>query len=225
MSSLKSTVLIVTSQSLFRECLSSAIHSQIPDVVIETVETAKQACDHCEQIANVLAVFDVDGLHGFSPAETRKFMQRFARTMVLIVGRCRHESEAIAYLEAGATDFRIADSESLVQFCDVIERALRGEISHEPERTRAIFTRLQQLSAEVSRISAMDTLVLTDREMEILYLVNEGQSNKQIAKSLRISLHTVKNHVHRILDKLSVTNRREAAYLANSNGWLKVDAG
>lgn len=165
-------------------------------------------------------VFDVDGLPTFSPTETRKFTQRFARTVVLIVGRCRHETEAISYLESGATDFRIADSESLDQFCDVIERAISGEICHGPERTRAIFTRLQQLSAEVSRISAMDTLVLTDRELEILLLVDEGQSNKQIARSLRISLHTVKNHVHRILEKLQVSNRREAAYLANSNGWL-----
>jgi DNA-binding NarL/FixJ family response regulator len=218
----KSTVLIATSQSLFRECLRSAIRSHIPDVAIETVETAKQAYEHCEQSNNVLVVFDVDGLPAFSPAETRTFTRRFAETTVLIVGRCRHESEAIAYLESGATDFRIADSESLEQFCDVIERARHGEISHGPERTRAIFNRLQQLSAEVSRISLIDMMVLTDREMEILQLVDEGQSNKQIAKALHISLHTVKNHIHRILEKLEVSNRREAVHLAYSNGWLKV---
>ena len=78
---------------------------------------------------------------------------------------------------------------------------------------------------EVARIKSIDTLILTDREMEILRLLDEGKSNKQIAKLLHISLHTVKNHVHRILEKLQVTNRREAVHLAYSNGWLKVEAG
>lgn len=74
----------------------------------------------------------------------------------------------------------------------------------------------------MSRLSLIDTLALTDREMEILRLVDEGRSNKQIAKALHISLHTVKNHVHRILEKLQVSNRREAVHLAYTNGWLRV---
>ena len=53
--------------------------------------------------------------------------------------------------------------------------------------------------------------------------LDEGQSNKQIAKRLHISLHTVKNRVHRILEKLKVRNRREAVHLAYNNGWLKVE--
>jgi DNA-binding NarL/FixJ family response regulator len=196
---------------------------QLPNVLIETTETVKQAHLVCERASNVLVVFDIDGLPKFSPSETRNFTRRFSGTTVFIVGRCRHEEDAIAYLEAGAADFRMADSESLEQFCDVIDRALRGEIRHGPERTRAIFARLQHLAAEVSRIKVMDTMVLTDREMEILKFVDEGQSNKQIAKALHISLHTVKNHVHRILEKLEVSNRREAVHLAYTNGWLKVD--
>jgi NarL family two-component system response regulator LiaR len=220
--SAKSAVLLVTAQSLFRECLKSAICSNVSKVDIQTAETAEQAYVLCEQSRDLLVVFDVDGLPAFTPAETREFTQRFAGTTVLIVGRCKHEDDAISYLEAGATDFRVADWESLEQFCKVIESALRGEIDHGPERTRAIFARLRQLSAEVSRMNAIDSMVLTDRELEILKLVDEGRSNKHIAKALHISLHTVKNHVHRILEKLQVSNRREAVHFAYSNGWLRI---
>jgi NarL family two-component system response regulator LiaR len=220
----KSDVLLVTSQALFRECLTSAIRSHISNVTIQTAATAEQAYEFCERSSNLVVVFDVDGLPAFTPTETREFTQRFAATTVLIVGRFRHEHDAISYLEAGATDFRIADSESLEQFCGVIERAMRGEVFHGPERTRAIFARLQQLSAEVSRIHMIDSMVLTDRELEILRLVDEGRSNKCIAKALHISLHTVKNHVHRILEKLKVSNRREAVHLAYANGWLHIAA-
>ena len=169
-------------------------------------------------------MFDADPPDPFTPAMTRKFKQMHKTTEVIIVGRRRCEDEVIAFLEAGATDFRITDSESLDDFCEAIRSTLRGEVNHQPERTRALFSRLQKLSAEVSRIKAIDTVVLTNREMEILRLLDEGQSNKQIAKDLFISLHTVKNHVHRILEKLHVSNRREAVHLAYNNGWLKVKA-
>jgi NarL family two-component system response regulator LiaR len=219
----KSPVLLVTSQSLLRECLKTSIRARSPGVVIETAENVQQARAVCQRVADLLVVLDVDGLTTFSPAETSRFVQQFPRAVVLIVGRCHHEDDAIAYLEAGAVDFRVADSESLDEFCDAIERAIQGDVRHGPERTRAVFSRLRQLSAEVSRINLMDSLVLTDREMEILRLVDEGRSNKQIAKALHISLHTVKNHVHRILEKLQVSNRREAVHLAYHNGWLKLE--
>jgi two-component system nitrate/nitrite response regulator NarL len=65
---------------------------------------------------------------------------------------------------------------------------------------------------------------LTTREREILELIDEGFSNKQIAQRLRIELPTVKNHVHHILVKLGVNRRAEAAALARSSG-LRSRAG
>jgi two-component system nitrate/nitrite response regulator NarL len=60
---------------------------------------------------------------------------------------------------------------------------------------------------------------LTRREREVLDLVADGLSNKQIARRLRIELPTVKNHVHSILDKLDVSRRAQAvAYLHRSAG-------
>lgn len=114
---------------------------------------------------------------------TRKFKQKHKATEIVIVGRFRSEDEVIAFLEADASDFRIIDSESLDDFYEAVQSTLQGEIDHQPERTRALFARLQKLSAEVSRIKTIDTMVLTDREMEILRLLDEGQSNKQIAKA------------------------------------------
>ncbi len=218
----KTRILIVTSHSLFRECLQSAIRSQLPDVEIETSFRPDCVDETFDSTDEFLAVFDLDGLPNFSPYETKQFTHRFENAIVIIVGRLAQESQATAYMEAGAADFRIADSESLAQFCDAIERVLRGETSYGPERTRAIFARLQQLSKEVSKISSMENMVLTNREMEILQYVDEGKSNKQIAGTLHISLHTVKNHVHRILEKLKVCNRREAVHLAYTSGWLKM---
>ncbi|HUG70845.1 MAG TPA: response regulator transcription factor [Pirellulaceae bacterium] len=224
MSSNEGQVLFVTNHHLFRECLANGLTARNPTLAIDTADTIRRGYELCDSQTYTLAVFDADPPDPFTPAMTREFKQKHHGTEVIVVGRCRNEDEAIAFLEAGASDFRVTDSESLDEFCEAIQSTLRGEVTHRPERTRALFARLRKLSAEVSRINAIDTMVLTDREMEILQLLDEGQSNKQVAQALHISLHTVKNHVHRILEKLQVSNRREAVHLAYNNGWLKVEA-
>jgi DNA-binding NarL/FixJ family response regulator len=60
--------------------------------------------------------------------------------------------------------------------------------------------------------------LLTPREMQVLYLLSQGQSNSQIARSLVISQGTAKLHVHRIITKLGVSDRTQAAILAISSG-------
>ena len=63
-------------------------------------------------------------------------------------------------------------------------------------------------------------MVLTRRESEILELIAAGLSNKEIAKDLHLSLHTVKNHVHRILEKLEVKSRYEAIRFTHKTPWF-----
>ncbi len=64
---------------------------------------------------------------------------------------------------------------------------------------------------------------LTRRELEIVRLIAEHLSNKQIARQLSLSLYTVKNHVHNIVDKLHVTGRYEAVDYAREQRWLGAE--
>lgn len=217
-------VLLVTGQYLFGQCLGSALDSCAGGFETQTIDEIGQAILLLEKQYFDVAIFHVDPPNCLTPAQTKEISRQFENTRLIIVGRCRDEREIVDYLQSGAIDFRVTDSESLQSFCQSIDDALSGNPTFGPERTKAIFERLKSLSTEVERINTIDTSMLTDREMEILKLVDEGKSNKDIAKLLHISLHTVKNHVHRILEKLKVGNRREAVHLAYSNGWLKMKA-
>lgn len=218
-------ILLAMNHHLLRECMANSLSSRIDDLVIDLADGPLAGIERCKQADYRLVVLDADPPSPLTPAMTRLFTTRHPETDVLVVGSGREEEEIVAFLEAGARDFRISDTESLEAFCDAIQDALRGEIHYHPQRTRALFSRLQVLSAEVARIKSIDTMVLTNREMDILRHLDEGKSNKQIAQELHLSLHTIKNHVHRILEKLKVTNRREAVHRAYNNGWLKVQAG
>jgi DNA-binding NarL/FixJ family response regulator len=85
-----------------------------------------------------------------------------------------------------------------------------GNIAMEPSESRRVFAEFAKTAAP-AKSDPEQAVVLTDRELEVLRLIVAGATNKEIGAQLHISVHTVKNHVHHILDKLQVNTRHEAA--------------
>jgi two-component system, NarL family, nitrate/nitrite response regulator NarL len=116
------------------------------------------------------------------------------------------EVDLLGWAAAGVSGF-LSTEASAGQLVEVLRRAARGESPCSPDVADAFMTRaLEQRAA--NRASEGP---LTTREAEIADLVADGLSNKAIASRLSIELATVKNHVHRILEKLRVHSRGEAA--------------
>src|SRR2546421_13075479 len=116
--------------------------------------------------------------------------------------------DVLASAEAGAIAY-VPREASLEDLVAVIECAVRGEAVCSPRVAGALLRRIAVLATDgrSDRVPAR----LTKREREIMGLIDEGLSNKEIAKRLRIEVATVKNHVHNILEKLQVHRRGEAA--------------
>lgn len=123
---------------------------------------------------------------------------------VVIFGVHEREDEIIQYAEAGVAGYVTRDS-SLEELVEVLESVARGETLLSP-RIAALLLRRVKTAARPGPAAR-----LTPREAEIVQLIDDGLSNKQIARRLTIELPTVKNHVHRILEKLEVKRRGEAA--------------
>lgn len=137
-------------------------------------------------------------------------------TKVLALGLTEEKQHVLRYVEAGATGYILKD-DSLEGMIETIRAAQDGKVFVSPQIAAAIMERLATLARLFSDVesSITDTTELTARELEVLKLVGEGQTNQQIAEHLVIEVGTVKNHVHNILDKLHVSSRGEAAaYLA-----------
>jgi two-component system nitrate/nitrite response regulator NarL len=127
---------------------------------------------------------------------------------VVVLGVDEQESEVIAYAEAGVSGYvtRAADTAGL---CDVLRTVARGGTLCSPEVTATLLRRVATLSAQ--RTQPRRTSRLTLREREIVELMRDGLTNKEIAQRLCIEVATVKNHVHNILDKLDVRRRGDVA--------------
>ena len=137
-------------------------------------------------------------------------------TKVLALGLTEEKQHVLQYVEAGATGYVLKD-DSLEDLIETVRAAQDGKVFVSPQIAAAIMERLSGLARLFSDVenNITNATDLTARELEVLKLIGEGQTNQQIAESLVIEVGTVKNHVHNILEKLNVSSRREAAaYLA-----------
>ena len=190
---------------LFGECILESLRCRAPELQLELLQhhavIPTQVRGSCPDV--LLVAWDLPD--GGTARWTREVARDFGEVKILIFGTPDNQQSILACLEAGARDYLTADS-TLAQLEHKIARVSRGQTDWPAE---LVFTMSARL-ADLARASALGRGVLTERELEVLRLIDAGLSNKEIAARLKRSLHTVKNHVHHILEKLEVHSRHQA---------------
>jgi two-component system, NarL family, nitrate/nitrite response regulator NarL len=132
---------------------------------------------------------------------------------VVAFGVTESERYVVALAEAGVSGY-VPRTASLMYLKDEITSVARGQLLASPAVAAILLRRVRALANEPRGRSPQ----LSARKREILALLEEGLSNKQIAGRLSIEVQTVKNHVHNLLDELGLRSRTEAAAWARRNG-------
>ena len=150
-------------------------------------------------------VLDTAEARGFEVA--RQLAANLPNIKIVAFAVRETEHLVLACAEAGIAGYVTPDCTE-EDLANALVHALRGELSCSPRIAGLLFQRIGALSAKTH--VEIDRGELTVREKQILKLLCEGMSNKEIGRALRISYATVKNHVHNILEKLQVRRRGEA---------------
>jgi DNA-binding NarL/FixJ family response regulator len=150
---------------------------------------------------------------------TRTITARFPDIRVLILSAYDDDSYVFPLLEAGASGYLLKTA-SGAELADAIRLVHSGQKALAARITAKIVNRL---SGRGSYRSGDMLERLTDREMEVLRATAQGQPNKEIANSLRISPQTVQVHLRNIFVKLGVGNRSEAVAYAIRHGWITLE--
>jgi DNA-binding NarL/FixJ family response regulator len=214
-------LLIVDGHPLFRECLAAVLTTSAAGF---TVEIAADSDELAEPVLALLAArpFDVL-LVGFDLPGVADLIRRaaahFPAVRAVLLGSVGEEEEIVACLEAGARGY-VRREQSLADLLAAISRVAAGEIVVTPEIAHRLFGRLGELGRQNRRRRRLEFLDLTAREIQILDLIAQGLRNQEIADRLYLSVHTVKNHVHNMLERLGLTQRAEAVQYARERGWL-----
>lgn len=132
---------------------------------------------------------------------------------VIGMGFIPSQSDIIEFVEAGASGFILKDA-TVKEFLETIRSVFRGVKILPPTLTDSLFTHVIEIALKRKHGPVSNVVRMTKREREIMALIADGLSNKEIAHSLHIATFTVKSHVHNILEKLALHSRLQIAIRA-----------
>jgi two-component system nitrate/nitrite response regulator NarL len=198
-------VFVISLVCLYREGLVNILSGQ------EAVEFVGAAAGAAEAVG-ALVTLDVPPdvvLHDMTSTESTSAARLLSEShdlRVLALTLPNREDALLVCVELGVSGFVTVDAPT-EELVSALESMARGEMLCSPSFSAALLRRAADLSRRAE--TPEDELPLTAREREIVRLIAEGLSNKQIAQRLGIHLATVKNHVQHILEKLGVHSRLE----------------
>jgi len=212
-------LVIADSHQLFRDCLADVLAADPNLQVVGKFAGVQQAFPSLGESRARVLLLGFEPQSDGTPNLVREVCARHPDLRVILLGREETEDWVLACLEAGASGYVMRD-QPLSDLRAAIDVVARGEVVCTPRIAHALFRRLATLGGERRRREKLDFLTLTPRELEILRLIADDLSNQEIAHKLFLSVHTVKNHVHKILETLGVHSRRAAVRHAVERGWL-----
>jgi two-component system nitrate/nitrite response regulator NarL len=209
----RSRIIIVSGTRLYREALALSLARVDRLAVVGVADTVASALACIEEKNPDVALLDFAMYDAL--ALPRAIAAAGIRIKVVAFSVADSEDEVCECAEAGIAGY-VARNGSKEDLIAAVENAVRGEVHCSPRVAASLFRRLATHVQTTKQQSP--EAVLTSRERDILALIDRGLSNKEIARQLKLSLPTVKNHVHNILEKLQVSRRGAAAALLREAG-------
>lgn len=192
------------------------------DDVLLFANTVKEAYAVLQQQPITLALVDLGLPDGSGISIIEKIREQDAQALILVVSAWSSQDSLFSAIQAGATGYVLKERDD-VEVALAIRSILRGGAPIDPFVAREILKQISipaiSLTVEQNR-SATDQEMLTHREQEILSLVAQGLSNREIAEQLCVSRYTVESHIKHIYRKLSVSKRTKAVSTARHLGIL-----
>ena len=218
------TIFIVDKQVIYRQGLVQTLSSYRD---VEVIGESAYLSDIYEQIESyppdiVLVDIDLPSMSGLGMV--RQIMNRCPGVAAMVLSPSPDDDQLFQTIKSGASAFMNKDA-TVDELVNTLRRVGRREypindsLLQRPTAAKKVLNLFQNLA-----LKDMGSLMtpLSQREMEILRYVAEGNPNKRIANVLNISEQTIKNHITSIMRKLNANDRTHAVVLAIRNGWLNV---
>ena len=212
-------ILLVDDQPLFREGLRTLLSVHSDFEVVGEAGNGEEAIRLTRSLLPSVVLMDLQMPLLDGVAATRRLREEQPDCRVIVLTTFDDDEMVFDGLRAGAIGYLLKDAPS-EKLAEAIRVAARGETFLQPSVAAKVVAEFARLSRTTfgSGNSAIDPL--SEREREILRLIAQGASNREIASALFLAEGTVKNHVSNILGKLKVRDRTQAALKAKDVGLI-----
>ena len=204
---------LVEDNRLLRDGLASMLSAQ----GLAVVATARSGHEALREIARVkpqLILLD----SALGDRDSARFVQdvraTFPEMKFIVMGLLPASEDFVDFIKAGVSGFILKDA-TIDVFVATILAVADGASVLPPMMTTTLFTHVASLTAARGKRGAKAAVRMTSRERQVMESIADGLSNKEIAERLHIATHTVKSHVHNILEKLALHTRLEVAAYAH----------
>jgi DNA-binding NarL/FixJ family response regulator len=197
-------ILLADDHTVLRESLAAVLRTSNDCIVVGEASDGVEAIERAMTLQPDLAIVDISMPRLSGIEVTRRIVSQLSRTRVLVLTMHEEEEYVLHMIRAGAAGYlvkRAATSELLA----AVRAIAAGGVHFGPHAAKALAMQLQHPEA----LSSDPYGSLSPREREVLHLVVEGLSTKEIARKLEITVKTAENHRCRILEKLDVRNSAE----------------
>ena len=210
-------VLITDDHDIVRKGLTVLLATERDIKVVGEAKDGLEAVEKAGSLKPDVVLMDLmmpqmDGIEA-----TRRITGAHPKVRILVLTSFAADDKVFPAVKAGALGYLLKDS-SPEELVEAIHRVARGEPSLEPAIARKV---LQEISHPGKEKPTSDPL--TERELEVLRLISQGLSNKEIAAKIFIAEWTVRTHVSNILGKLQLASRTQAALYALRSGLASLD--
>lgn len=210
-------IIIVDDHVLFREGLAAIIRSESDMEVIGQAGTVQEAIEIVRELKPEMVLMDFGLPDGTGADATRTILNKHPECKIIFLTMSEEDEDLFAAIRSGAKGYLLKNMHP-----SKLISTLRSVQKGESALSRSMTLRLMEELARTKEPPRPGDPTLTRRELEVLRELASGLSNQEIAERLFISENTVKYHVHSILEKLNLSDRRDAALYAREHGLLKT---
>lgn len=211
------SLVLIDDNRLLREGLAALIHNQPGFRVLAASADVEEALRKVRETMPDVVLVDFGLEDHDSLSLTATVHAEVPAARVIVMGLLAMQEDVADYVRAGASGFIMKEA-SFEDFFATIRAVAAGAEVLPPALTTSLFAQIANNVSRTSKRKMLQAVTLTKREREVIDLLGEGLSNKEISSRMNIAVHTVKSHVHNVLEKLALHSRLEVAAFSHGGG-------
>ena len=216
-------LLLIEDNRLLRNGILAILKPQKDIVIIAASGDGKDTLLKIKQLKPNVVLLDL-GLRSQNSLHVVEIVKKeFPDAKIIVMDLAPVQADILQYVKAGANGFILKDA-SLNDFLITIRTVAEGSTVLPPLLVDSLFSQIVDHAVREGKSKLNEAVKMTKREREVIGLLGEGMSNKEIGQKIRISTYTVKSHIHNIMEKLALHTRLEIANYSYSGDTLKTIA-
>ena len=214
-------LLLIEDNLIFRRGIAAMLEHQRGIEIVAASGKSKQTLLNIQKLKPNVILLDL-GLRSQNSLRVVELVKRkFPRARIIVMDLVPAAGDITRFVNAGASGF-ILKSAHRNDFVKSIRAVAKGRRVFPSMPDKSLFTDIIESAMKKGKLKLMEAVKMTEREREVIRLLNNGFVNNEIGKELHITTNTVKSHIHNIIEKIALHERLEAANYSSTKQTVKM---